>query len=373
MTFDVVVVGLGGMGSAAAAHLAARGQRVLGLERFGPAHDRGSSHGGSRIIRQSYFEDPAYVPLLLRAYELWDELGADQIVRTGGLYLGRPDTPTVAGSLRASQEWSLPHEVLDAAEVRRRFPTLAPDDDEVGVFEEAAGFVRPERAVAAHLERAARSGAELRFEEPMLSWTASADGVVVTTALGTYQAGHLVLCPGAWAPKLLAELGLPLTVERQVQYWFQPVGGVGPYERHPIFIREDGDGAQVYGFPAMDGPDGGVKTAFFRRGAVADPDALDRSVSAAEVEDMAAHAGRLLPTLPGRFLRAVPCMYTVTPDHHFVIAPHPAHATVAVACGFSGHGFKFAPVVGEILADLAVEGTTKHPIGLFDPRRPALA
>ncbi|GAA3159702.1 N-methyl-L-tryptophan oxidase [Blastococcus jejuensis] len=372
MTYDVVVVGLGGMGSAAAAHLAARGQRVLGLERFGPAHDRGSSHGGSRIIRQSYFEDPAYVPLLLRAYELWDELGADQIVRTGGLYLGRPDTPTVAGSLRASQQWSLPHEVFDAAEIRRRFPTLAPDDDEVGVFEEAAGFVRPERAVAAHLERAARAGAELRFEEPALSWTASGSGVVVTTALGTYEAGHLVLCPGAWAPRLLAELGLPLTVERQVQYWFQPVGGVGPYERHPIFIREDGDGAQVYGFPAMDGPDGGVKTAFFRRGAVADPDALDRSVSAAEVEDMAAHAGRLLPTLPGRFLRAVPCMYTVTPDHHFVIAPHPEHTAVTVACGFSGHGFKFAPVVGEILADLAVEGTTKHPIGLFDPRRPAL-
>lgn len=372
MSHDVIVIGLGGMGSAAAAHLAARGQRVLGLERFGPAHDRGSSHGGSRIIRQSYFEDPAYVPLLLRAYELWDELGGDQIVRTGGLYLGRPDTPTVAGSLRASQEWSLPHEVFDAAEIRRRFPTLAPADAEVGVFEEAAGFVRPERAVTAHLERAARAGAELRFEEPVLSWTASAGGVVVTTAAGTYEAGHLVLCPGAWAPQLLSELGLPLTVERQVQYWFQPVGGVGPYERHPIFIREDDDGAQVYGFPAMDGPDGGVKTAFFRRGAVADPDALDRSVSAAEIEDMADHAGRLLPTLPGRFLRAVPCMYTVTPDHHFVVAPHPSHPTVTVACGFSGHGFKFAPVVGEILADLAVEGTTKHPIGLFDPRRPAL-
>ena len=373
MPYDVIVIGLGGMGSAAAAHLAARGQRVLGLEQFGPVHDRGSSHGGSRIIRQSYFEDPAYVPLLLRTYDLWDELGTDLITRTGGIYLGRPDTPTVAGSLRASREWDLPHEVFDADEIRRRFPTLSPADDEVAVYEDVAGFVRPERGVSAHLDRAIGHGAELHFDEPVLEWSASTSGVRVRTAVATYDAGHLVICPGAWAPRLLAELGLPLTVERQVQYWFQPAGGVEPYVRHPIFIHEDADGLQVYGFPAIDGPDGGVKTAFFRRGAVADPDALDREVHPDEIEDMAIHARRLVPTLPGRFLRAVPCMYTVTPDHNFVIATHPQHQQVTVACGFSGHGFKFAPVVGEILADLAIDGTTEHPIGLFDPRRPALA
>ena len=153
MAVDVIVIGLGGMGSAAAAHLAARGQRVLGLERFGPAHDRGSSHGGSRIIRQSYFEDPAYVPLLLRAYELWRELesdtGADLMTLTGGLYFGRPDSPTVAGSLRSSRQWGLPHELLDAAEIRRRFPTMTPADDEVGLYEADAGFVRPEATVTA--------------------------------------------------------------------------------------------------------------------------------------------------------------------------------------------------------------------------------
>ncbi len=373
VAYDVVVIGLGGMGSAAAAHLAVRGRRVLGLERFGPAHDRGSSHGGSRIIRQSYFEDPAYVPLLLRAYELWDELGGGLLTRTGGIYLGRPESPTVAGSLRSAREWDLPHELLDAREIRRRFPTFFPADDEVGLYEAAAGFVRPEATVSAHLARAARHGADLRFEEEVVSWSATDGGVRVRTTGGTYEAERLVICPGAWAPRLLADLGLQLTVERQVQYWFQPVGGVDAYlpDRQPVFIH-GGDELQLYGFPATDGPDGGVKVAFFRRGAVTDPDALDRDVHPDEVAFIASHAAGLLPTLPGRFLRAQPCLYTTTPDHHFVIAPHPSHANVTVACGFSGHGFKFVPVVGEILADLATEGTTRHPIGLFDPRRPSL-
>ena len=375
MTHDVIVIGQGGMGSAAAAHLAARGQRVLGLERFGPAHALGSSHGGSRIIRQSYFEDPAYVPLLLRAYELWEQLGPEIVTLTGGLYFGRPDSPTVAGSLRSSRQWDLPHEVLDAAEIRRRFPTIHPADDEVGLYEDAAGFVRPERTVTAHLERAAQHGAELRFEEPVLEWTTTADGGVrVTTAAGTYTAGALVICPGAWAPQLLADLELPLVVERQVMHWFQPAGGVDPYlpDRHPIWIH-GAEHLQLYGFPAIDGPDGGVKAAFFRRGVVCTPETIDRAVHPDEVQFMADHLRQVLPTLPDRPLDAVPCMYTTTPDHHFVIARHPAHEQVSVACGFSGHGFKFVPVVGEILADLATEGTTDHPIDLFDPRRPALS
>jgi sarcosine oxidase len=374
--YDVIVLGLGGMGSAAAAHLAARGHRVLGLERFGPGHDRGSSHGGSRIIRQAYFEDPAYVPLLKHAYELWARLerdkGADLMTVTGGLYLGRPDSELVAGSLASAEQWDLPHDVLDAAEVRRRFPTFTPGEDEVGLFEAVAGFVRPEAAVRAHLAEAERHGAELHFGEPATGWEATPDGVRVPTDSGSYTADGLVVCPGAWAPELLESLHLPLTVERQVQYWFDPEGGAGPYERHPIWIHERTDGLQVYGFPATDGPDGGVKTAFFRRGRETTAGALDRTVAPAEVDDMAAHLRDVVPTLPGRFLRAAPCMYTVTPDHHFVIARHPEQERVTVACGFSGHGFKFVPVVGEILADLATTGTTQHPIGLFDPRRPGL-
>jgi sarcosine oxidase len=376
VTYDVVVLGLGGMGSAAAAHLAARGQRVLGLERFGPAHARGSSHGGSRIIRQSYFEDPAYVPLLLRAYELWDQVEtdsrADLMTLTGGLYFGPPDSVTVSGSLRSAREWDLPHDVLDAAGIRRRFPTFSPADDEVGLYEDAAGFVRPEATVAAHVDLASRRGAELHFNEPALEWMTTDGGVRVTTAVGTYTAGRLVICPGAWAPELLADLGLPLTVERQVMHWFQPDGGVGPFsaDRHPVYIY--GGERQLYGFPAIDGPNGGAKVAFFRQGGVTTPETLDRQVHPEEVEFIAADLRRVLPTLPGRSLTAAACMYTTTPDEHFVIATHPRHEQVTVACGFSGHGFKFVPVVGEILADLATDGTTRHPIGLFDPRRPAL-
>jgi sarcosine oxidase len=376
MSYDVIVLGLGGMGSAAAAHLAARGQRVLGLERFGPAHDQGSSHGGSRITRQAYFEDPAYVPLLLRAYELWDQLAADSgtdvLVRTGGVFLGRPDSRTVAGSLGAAREWGLEHELLDAAEVRRRFPTLAPADDEVGMFEAAAGFARPEATVTAHLDLAAARGAELRFGEPALSWTATpGGGVRVRTATGEHEAGALVVSPGSWAPEVLAGLGLPLVVERQIMYWFQPSGGTGAWtpDRHPIYIHEAADGTQIYGFPAIDGPRGGVKVAFFRKGIVCTPDTIDRTVHDHEISEMRDRVAELLPALDGPCLHSATCMYSNTPDEHFVIARHPDSANVTVACGFSGHGFKFVPVVGEILADLAIDGATSHPISLFDPNR----
>ena len=377
-TYDVIVVGLGGMGSAAAYHLAARGMRVLGLERFGPVHDQGSSHGGSRIIRQSYFEDPAYVPLLLRSYELWAQLKRDSrrdiITLTGGLYLGRPDSRTVAGSLRSARHWKLPHEVLEAPAIRDRFPTFAPRDDEVALFEDQAGFVRPEATVAAHLQLAHRHGAELRYHTPVLRWSAtSGGGVEVQTADAAHTADRLVICPGAWAPTLLADLRIPLTVERQIMYWFQPEGGIGPFrpERHPIYIREDSAGTQVYGFPAIDGPDGGAKIAFFRGGRVCTPESIDREVHPEEVQDMRIHLRTVLPSLPGRLIQAVTCMYTNTPDQHFVIGTHPEHAQVSIAAGFSGHGFKFVPVVGEVLADLATTGSTRQPIGLFDPQRTA--
>ncbi|MFC7307587.1 N-methyl-L-tryptophan oxidase [Streptomyces monticola] len=375
-THDVIVIGLGGMGSAAAHHLAARGARVLGLEKFGPVHNRGSSHGGSRITRQSYFEDPAYVPLLLRSYELYASLERDSGRRVatlcGGVMLGRPDSRTVSGSLRSAEKWNLPHEMLDAREIRRRFPTLTPDDDEVALYEERAGLLRPESTVAAHLQLATQGGADLHFEEPVTRWEPYRDGVRVHTPEDTYTAGQLVICPGAWAPRLLADLGVPFTIERQIMYWFQPEGGVRPYlpERHPIYIWEDAAGVQVYGFPAIDGTEGGAKVAFFRKGNVCTPETIDRTVYEHEVKAMAEQAGRLLPTLPGTFLTASTCMYSTTPDEHFVVARHPAHpGSVTVACGFSGHGFKFVPVVGEILADLALKGGTAHPIELFDPSR----
>ncbi|MFE5198220.1 N-methyl-L-tryptophan oxidase [Streptomyces sp. NPDC056601] len=375
-TYDVIVVGLGGMGSAAAHHLSARGARVLGLDKFGPVHNRGSSHGGSRIVRQSYFEDPAYVPLLLRSYELYADLeqatGRQVATLCGGVMLDRADSRTVSGSLLSAVQWDLPHEMLDAREIRRRFPTLTPRDDEVALYEERAGLVRPENTVAAHLQLATRQEADLHFEEPMTRWEPYRDGVRVHTAENTYTAGRLVICPGAWAPELLADLGVPFSIERQVMYWFRPTTGTAPFlpENHPVYIWEDAAGVQVYGFPAIDGPDLGAKVAFFRKGVQCTPQTIDRTVHDHEVTAMAEHLAGQIPSLPGTFLKAATCMYSNTPDEHFVIARHPAHPeSVTVAAGFSGHGFKFVPVVGEIVADLALTGTTAHPIDLFDPSR----
>ena len=373
MPADVIVVGLGGMGSAAAAELAGRGHRVRGFDRYPPVHRHGSSHGGSRIIRQAYFEDPAYVPLLLRAYELWDRVERDsgEHMRhpTGGLMVGRPDSATVAGSIRSAQEWALPHEVLDAAEIRRRFPVMRPDADEIGCYESAGGFVSPEASVGAQLRLAERAGAELHHEEPVTTWSSDANGVSVTTGRGTHSAERLVICPGPWAPELLSDLGVAFRVERQVQFWFAPRGaadafGVG---RFPIFIWELPGGRQFYGMPAHRVDE--VKVAFVRGGPTCTPDTIDRTVRPAEIEDIADLLRERIPNMSGTFLRASTCMYTNTADEHFVIANHPLRQNVVVACGFSGHGFKFVPVVAEILADLAIEGSTRHPIGLFDPAR----
>lgn len=377
-SYDVIVLGLGGMGSAAAAHLAARGRKVLGLEQFTAPHDRGSSHGHTRVIRQAYFEHPAYVPLLLRAYELWRELeqvtGRQLLLLSGGLMMGAPGSEVVTGSLRSARQHGLPHDELDAREIRRRFPQFQITDDTVALFERAAGLVFCERAVSAHLEWAARAGAELRFEEPVLAWRATpGGGGTVTTAKGSYTAEQLIITPGPWAPELLADLGVPLVVERQVLFWFQPPEGVGPFlpERFPIYIWEHPSGETPYGFPAVDGEAGGVKIACYRK-AVPEPctpETVDRRIRDDDVAAMRTAMRGLLPRLDGPLLKAATCLYTLTPDLNFVIGTHPAHPQVQIAAGFSGHGFKFCSVVGELLADLVITGRTRHELGLFAPDR----
>jgi sarcosine oxidase len=374
--YDVIVAGLGGMGSSAAYHLAGRGKRVLGLERYSPAHDRGSSHGQSRIIRLAYSEDPAYVPLVLRAYELWERLeretGEDLMTLTGGLMIGPPGTKFFEGSKESAERYDLPYEVLDAADLKRRYPVFEPTPDTVAFFEEKAGFLRPEASVKAHLDRAVSLGADLRFEEELLSWEPTEYGVLVETTSGTYEAEQLVVSGGAWTPKVLADLGLPLEVTRQLLFWFDPKGGVEPFlpDRFPIFIWEPQDGNSFYAIPAHEGPRGGVKVAFFRAdGKPADPQTIDREVHDEEVEFIRSYLARYVPALDGDFLYAKTCMYTNTPDEHFVISAHPKYPQVAIAAGFSGHGYKFCSVVGEILADLATEGETQLPIDLFSPAR----
>ncbi|WP_290057262.1 N-methyl-L-tryptophan oxidase [Amycolatopsis solani] len=370
--YDVIVVGLGGMGSAAAYRLAQRGQRVLGIDQFAPVHNRGSSHGGSRITRQAYLEGPEYVPLLLRAHELWAGLERDSgrrlFTRCGGVMVGTADSRTITGSLASAAAFGIPHELLDAREIRRRFPTMAPSPDEVALHEPGAGLVSPEGSVAAHLQLAARSGAELHHEEKVFTWRTMAGGVRVGTSHNYYTADRLVLCPGAWAGELLRDFGVAFTVRRQVQYWFAPSGGVAPFQRHPVYIWE-GDGYTFYGFPAHNAPADGVKVAFHSGGGVCTPEGIEREVNGDEIHRIATAVKRHLPTLPGAFLRAATCMYTDTADESFVLAPHPDEERVVLACGFSGHGFKFAPVVGEVLADLVVDGATAHPIERFDPAR----
>ena len=373
--YDVIVAGLGGMGSAAAYHLAGRGKKVLGLERHAPAHDKGSSHGESRIIRQAYFEGAEYVPLLFRAYELWEELekeaGEDLMTLCGGLFIGSEDGELVSGSVASADEHGLPYEILDSPDLKRRCPVFEPGPETVALFEKRAGFVRPEASVRAHLDGAASLGAELRFGEPVHSWEATASGVRVRTADGVYEAGRLVVAAGAWAGELLSDLGLPLEVTRQILFWFRPRGGIEAFAqgRLPIWIYEPDDGNMFYSFPAVDGADT-VKAAFFRAdGTPADPNTIDREVHEDEVNFIRRYLGRHVPTMNGELGDARTCMYTNTPDQHFVVSAHPDHPQVVIAAGFSGHGYKFCSVIGEILADLAVEGETPHPVDLFSPAR----
>ena len=359
---DVIVVGLGGMGSAAAAQAAARRQRVLGLEQFQPGHTQGSSHGRSRVIRLAYFEHPAYVPLLRRAYELWRKLESDTgrrlLQMTGGLMIGEPESEVVSGSLRSAREHHLDYELLDAAEIRRRFPPFTPRQGIVAFYEKEAGSLFPEEAISAHLEMAARHGAELHVDERVEGWQVSASGIIaVTTSRSRYECGHLILAPGAWAASLFKIDWLPLEVEPQVLYWFDPTGGAAPFapDRFPIYIWDLGGGVQFYGFPADD--DRRVKVAFFRSPGTDEP-------------SMRASLAPCLPALAsGRIVDSVSCKYTMTPDHHFVIGHHPDYPNVVLASPCSGHGYKFASVIGEILADLATSGATRHPIKLFAPSR----
>jgi sarcosine oxidase len=380
---DVIVVGLGSMGAAAVHHLAARGVSVLGVDRFTPPHGRGAHAGGSRIIRLAYAEGPAYVPLLARAYRLWDELtaatGEPMLTRTGGLMLGAPAAATVAGALASARAHGLPYELLDAAQVRLRFPAFAPADHEVALFDEAAGLVRPERAISAYLRLAAAAGARLCPGVAVTGWQARADGVTVTTSDGRFDAGRLVLCPGPWAGRLLTDLGVPLRVERRVQHYWRGTPGVHSPPRFPVWIWEYAPGAAAYGLPAAGGTgldaggtglDAGVKVALHHGDDPADPDVGAGEPTPADIDAVRGWMRTRLPGLAAAdWLGGKPCLYTLTPDEHFVLGRHPQHPAVVLGCGFSGHGFKFAPVVGEVLADLALDGATALPIDPFAPDR----
>lgn len=350
MSFDIIIAGLGAVGSAAAYHLVGRGVRVLGLDRYHPPHALGSSHGESRVIRETAFEHPRYVPLARLAYDNWRRLERDSgealLHVTGVLFVGSAGSPLVAGTVASARGYGVPHELLSAGDIAHRFPALQRLDEAVGVFEPGGGWLDPERCVAASLRLASERGASVRFEEPLERWEPDGEGVVVTTASDRYRAGRLLLAAGPWMPELLGGAGVSLSVERQVQHWF--TAATADAARLPIFIRQVPEGV-FYALP----PTGDeIKVAVHHSGAATTPATVDRHVSQGEIDGVRALLERYAPALGGEHRRAAVCLYTNSPDGHFVIDRHPAHPAVVVASPCSGFGFKFASAVGEILADL---------------------
>jgi sarcosine oxidase len=354
------VVGLGAMGSATAYQLARRGQRVLGIDAFAPGHTFGSSHGETRIIRMAYFEHPNYVPLLRRAYALWKqaeiESGAHLLQVTGGIFIGAPDSDIVAGSIRSARAHGLSHTVLDAAQIHRLYPIFEPRPDESALYEDAAGVLFPEKCIATYLQLAERRGATLRHAEPVQSFDARADGVVVHTEQGSYSADRMVLTAGAWLGKLLADI--PVQAERIPLLWFEPIAQAEQFDlgRFPICIWSTRDLGHFYLTPHVEIP--GVKIGNHDNTRPCDPATVDRQVSADDERPLRAFLERYIPALAGPVSSSRVCMYENSPDLHFMVDRHPTLPNVIVGAGFSGHGFKFASVMGEVLADLATTGST---------------
>ena len=366
--FDVVVVGLGATGAAALHRLARRGVRALGIERLTPGHDQGSSHGESRIIRLGYFEHPSYVPLLRRAYALWRELEAEAQAKllhiTGIVEIGPPGGEVVSGTLAASRLHGLPHQVMDAAETMRRFPAFKIPDDYVGVFQPDGGFIAAEAAIAAMLAQARAAGAEIQTNVTVHSVTPRDNGVRIETSSGAIDATTAIVAAGPWLSKLMPDLPAPLRVTREVMGWFEPRNPApflaGPF---PVFLLESPLG-QHYGFPPW--RSGLLKIAkHHHRNETVDPDNVDRVVSAEDEALIRPAVSQYIPAAAGPLRSAKTCLYTMTPDRDFLIDRLPGAPNIVVASPCSGHGFKFAPVIGEILADLATEGGTGHDISRF--------
>jgi sarcosine oxidase len=370
--YDVIVLGLGGMGSATLFHLAGRGLRVLGLERYDLVHEYGSSHGLTRIIRLAYWEHPTYVALLRRSYELWRELesgaGEQLLYITGSVDAGPPGSRIFQGALESSKLHGLPHEVMDGTELHRRFPGYGLPREMQCLYQPDGGFLLPERCNVAHVAQALSLGAEVHCREPVLEWGAAGGSVWVRTSKARYEAGRLVICAGPWAEKLVPELRSLAVPERQVLAWLQPYWPeYFQPAAFPVFNLEVEEG-RYYGLPSFLVP--GFKFGKYHHlGEQVDADAVDREPQPKDEELLRAFAQRYFPDGAGSTLMLKACLFTNSPDRHFILDLHPEHPEVAIAAGFSGHGYKFCSVVGEIMADLAQRGEARHDIGFFGLKR----
>lgn len=374
---DVIVVGLGAMGSCALAELAARGVRALGVDRFDPPHALGSSHGGSRVIRLSYFEHPDYVPLLRRAYEGFDRLSRDsgETLRheTGLVVGGVPGNPVSAGMLRSAREHGLEVEAIDGRELARRWPQFSVPANWEIVTERRGGFVRPEATIRSALARAERLGARVVRNCAVQAWGAEGDRAWVETAAGRLDAGALVLAGGAWMPSLVGLAAVRLEPTRETIVWIDEAGDPSwRADSMPVWLFDRGLEPAIYGIPAFDGmgEPRGMKVGLHGRGPRVRPEQISEPVDDAIVRESLGATIERIPSALGRAVVAAKhCLYTMSSDSDFVLGLHPSHGNVAIACGFSGHGFKFAPVIGEALADLATVGATPLPIGFLSPGR----
>ncbi len=384
--YGAIVLGLGAMGSAALYQLARKGKSVLGIDQFSPPHTLGSTHGDTRITRQAIGEGPEYVPLALRSYELWREIeqltGEDVLTITGGLIMASQSSPDpmhgaesfLQTTIDAAKQYDIKHSILDTDQIRQRFPQFQLVGDEVGYYEENAGFLRPERGIRAQLALAERFGATIHTGEQALDYETDAtnSGVTLRTAQGTYTAEKLIISAGPWIGSLLeANYARYFTVYRQVLYWFGLNGSIEPFlpERFPIFIWARPH-SMIYGFPAIDGPTGGMKVATEQYERSTTPDTVERTVTDEEKREMyARHLVGSLPALSDVCLKAVSCLYTTTPDEGFVLDTHPEHPQVIIASPCSGHGFKHSAAIGEALAQLVIDGKSQIDLSSFSLRR----
>lgn len=374
MHYDAVVLGVGAVGSGALLALARRGLRVLGIDRFAPGHDRGSSHGQSRIIRQAYFEHADYVPLAQEAFRQWRALeaasGRALLSITGLLQIGPPEGEVLRGVAASARRFDLPIEQLDAEHIERRFPGFRVPVGCAGILEPTAGVLAVETCVRTLAEAAQAAGAELWTHVEAQGWSASGRRVEVETARGMVSADRLIVAAGAWAAQLLPELGVPLVVRRKPQLWFAADDRYLAPRGCPAYLYELPHGV-FYGFPRLDGTT--LKAAEHSGGAlVADPLAVDRNLHSADVERVAAFLAECLPGVTPQPVDHSVCFYTMSPDEHFLVDRHPRHEQVVFAAGLSGHGFKFAPVLGEALADLALDGASRLPVQFLSLQRASL-
>ncbi len=367
---QTIVLGLGAMGSATAYQLAKRGNRVLGIDQFSPPHIYGSTHGDTRITRLAIGEGKQYTPLVMRSHELWREIGQETgktlLTANGGLIISSKGVVAHAkdffeNTVEAATKYKIPHEVLNAEQIRKRFPQFNIQDNEVGYFEPSAGFLRPEECIRAQLDLAKKYGAEIHIDEKVLSYESTKDGVTVTTTKGTYYAEKLIITAGPWLPELLGEKYTHyFKVIRQVLFWFDTKGPIEHFlpKNCPIFIWElHGSKQGMYGFPAVDGVGGGIKIASEQYETTTTPELVERAISKVETDEMYENfIAPYFPSLTNKCIRAVSCLYTVTPDSDFIIDKHPEMENVIVASPCSGHGFKHSAAVGEALAQLTTDG-----------------